>query len=763
MIRNVLFLAALFHFSTLASGQVNEGLTAEERAYLFHVVKKSPILELEIGRYFDYKGPGVYLANKQPNYDSLETIIINQPELLIIRKEEIAKSSKGILSEAANKVAIWKLNKLLLAKRGSDKDLALYENENAFFDSLLMAKLPPNALKEKNGILQPNPKLKNLLDPGLSLDDKIVFLESLRFLEENDQLVTLEAMHSAINAYVSSRSLQMYRALGGKADRFNNILVAAGDGSSTAGLLEEREKDEKGRWNKGLPKAIGLFPYQVTRALSGEKKKPTIEPLRIARTDLYTVGGNKETLLHFDVWGYNSKKQTTVVIERNGVNYHLFGSGETRFLSPDSNFSDGTTFQTVINELERHHIAELDEMIHGRRGFDYWIEYNTKKKNETELKIIEKEKDFSDLGYRPVVTGDNPSRSMKKRMKRDKKAGKHPDSLNKNERYQPNTDANKNEKGKTQNSIVELYSLFNAYKKKIAELEQQKLEAVELRARYQQKLDLYKQAMGYSWASFEEKDGLYIFSDSATFDIRTQDFTFPASDSVQGFEVRLISIPETALSEQADEVMLHMNLTDSKPHYDARVQIALNDQFRSDRWELDRPLFTREDSVALVQFFEALQNKKTDFELIARGQGIARWNGLRPVKDDRPNELSAYPISALDTTFSRLRYSELHIDLRRGIVAEINSFTDPVRSNITISDPELIETMSKYKLSKNDMLSALRTATILKKFKEEINVLAGTYLSRESAKIVIDRFNKEWSKTKVSVGATSFKISELLK
>ncbi|MCE2713307.1 MAG: hypothetical protein LW688_12345, partial [Cryomorphaceae bacterium] len=542
-----------------------------------------------------------------------------------------------------------------------------------------------------------------------------------------------------------------------------NILVAAGDGSSTAGLLEEREKDEKGRWNKGLPKAIGLFPYQVTRALSGEKKKPTIEPLRIARTDLYTVGGNKETLLHFDVWGYNSKKQTTVVIERNGVNYHLFGSGETRFLSPDSNFSDGTTFQTVINELERHHIAELDEMIHGRRGFDYWIEYNTKKKNETELKIIEKEKDFSDLGYRPVVTGDNPSRSMKKRMKRDKKAGKHPDSLNKNERYQPNTDANKNEKGKTQNSIVELYSLFNAYKKKIAELEQQKLEAVELRARYQQKLDLYKQAMGYSWASFEEKDGLYIFSDSATFDIRTQDFTFPASDSVQGFEVRLISIPETALSEQADEVMLHMNLTDSKPHYDARVQIALNDQFRSDRWELDRPLFTREDSVALVQFFEALQNKKTDFELIARGQGIARWNGLRPVKDDRPNELSAYPISALDTTFSRLRYSELHIDLRRGIVAEINSFTDPVRSNITISDPELIETMSKYKLSKNDMLSALRTATILKKFKEEINVLAGTYLSRESAKIVIDRFNKEWSKTKVSVGATSFKISELLK
>jgi hypothetical protein len=69
--------------------------------------------------------------------------------------------------------------------------------------------------------------------------------------------------------------------------------------------------------------------------------------------------------------------------------------------------------------------------------------------------------------------------------------------------------------------------------------------------------------------------------------------------------------------------------------------------------------------------------------------------------------------------------------------------------------------MAKYKLSKNDMLSALRTATILTKFKSEVNVLAGTYLGREKAKIVIDRFNKEWTKTRVSVGATSFKISDL--
>jgi hypothetical protein len=73
----------------------------------------------------------------------------------------------------------------------------------------------------------------------------------------------------------------------------------------------------------------------------------------------------------------------------------------------------------------------------------------------------------------------------------------------------------------------------------------------------------------------------------------------------------------------------------------------------------------------------------------------------------------------------------------------------------------MLETMSKYKLSGNDLLSAMRTATILTKFKEEINYLAGTYLDREKAKIVIDRFNKEFARTRISVGSTSFKMSEL--
>src|SRR5690606_22362201 len=100
-------------------------------------------------------------------------------------------------------------------------------------------------------------------------------------------------------------------------------------------------------------------------------------------------------------------------IEKNGLNYHLFGSKDTRFLSPDSTFSEGTTFQSIINDLEFNKIAKINEMIYGKKGYDYWIDYNQKKKDATELKIEKKEKEYSDLGFAPITTSKKPSAQVK--------------------------------------------------------------------------------------------------------------------------------------------------------------------------------------------------------------------------------------------------------------------------------------------------------------------------------------------------------------
>ena len=757
--RNIYLLIVLLSAFS-AQAQLNEGLTPEERAYLFHVVKKSPILNNNFGRYFDYQGPEITFPNKTINYDSIELLIINNPEYLVIRKKEISKSPKGLIAEASNKMAVWELNKVLLVKRKNPNNLKQYQNEFDTFESFLQEKLPSSAYRTKDGIALPHPKVYTVLNPSLSLDEKVAMVESMRFLNTQERLELLQSMNFAVNKYVKKRTLEIYLNLGGEAEVFDNVLIAAGDGSGTSGLLEEREKNERGIWNRGLPKAVGLFPYDLMLEKIQEKRRTTekIEPYRYAIRDFKTAGNNRYTNLHMDVWGYNSEKQTTVVIEKNGLSYHLFGSETSRFLSPDSSFSDGTTFQAVINDLEFNKIGKLNEKISGRRGYEYWIDYTIKKKDQTEIKLKKKEMDYSNLGYSPISTSSKPSRKVKKSKRQAIKASSG--TFN----GAPTTSSQRSERKKLQDQIVALQGQFDEYKRRIKELEKEKQEAIDLRAKYELRLDHFKLLMGQNWASYTKQDGMYVFEDSSTFDYYTQEFQFHPKDISEDFEIRLIAIPESSLSKSADEVMLHVSVIDAAPDYDARINIDLADVFESDQWDLPRSLFAPSDSVAVHVFFESLLERKKEFKIIARGQGIGTWNGAKTVKNHQPETLPRYPgiaaVSKMDTAFLRLRKSEVLVRIDRDILMEVNSYTDPVASSIKVVPPTMLHAMEKYHLSKNDILSAYRTATILNTLKTEINQLAGTYLTREEATRVIDRFNKTWRKTRISVGPTSFKLTD---
>lgn len=750
-----------------SNSQEKNNFTAEEKAYLYHIVKKSPILEKNIGRYFEYKGPMIEFASGDINYDSIESIIINQPNHLFIRSSEISKSPKGLLSEAANKMALWELNKILLAKRLDDEaEFPFYIHKLEEFESILIKHLPTVALKEEKGIKKPHKKLYNLLDPGLSLDDKIKMIETYHFLNSNEQLGTLSAINLSINEYVKKRTFTFYTSLGGEAEIFENILVAAGDGSNTTGLLEEREKDEQGRWNKGLPKAVGLFPYQL-EFNSEMNKGASIEPLRYSKNKLRTVGNNKITNLHFDVWGYNSKKQTTVVIERKGLSYHLFGSGKTRFLSPDSSFSDGATFQSIINQLKNDKIKVLNDKITGKKGFDYWISNYEKKKTESAKKINKYERDYSEYGYTSITTKNKMSRKDKK--ERERMIEENPNQpLKKN--FQPKTDSNKDKRSQLQEAIVRENESYKSYKKYIADLKYEKENAQKILAEYQLKLNEYNQLMGEKWATYTYKDGIYTFEDSTQFDMLTQEFQFKEKNKEEDFEIRLLSIPFSCLSKDADEVMLHIHLADAEPSYDARLQIHLEDAFDSDKFTITKQLISKEDSVAVKQLFESIMNKKLPLIISNKGNGIGKWNGQKTIKDENPNELNSYPGAnetekqqqRMDSTFSRLRKTELIIKTKQTILFEINSYTDPVSSNLSITNPNIQSLMTKNNLSKNDVLSAYRTGFVLKKLKQELNILAGEYLDPPNAKIVIDRLNTEIEKSKITIGKTSIKLTQLL-
>jgi hypothetical protein len=250
----------------------------------------------------------------------------------------------------------------------------------------------------------------------------------------------------------------------------------------------------------------------------------------------------------------------------------------------------------------------------------------------------------------------------------------------------------------------------------------------------------------------------------------TQEFTFQADTLKTPFEVRLIAIPDGPLSSNVDEVMLHVNLIDAKPGFDARVQLNLVDQFDSNKWTLEQGLFQEQDSVSVRQFFEALLDKSMEFNIVARGQGVGKWNGNKVVRASDRTEWQSYPggtekernKAQQDSSFVRLRSTAVNVFINRGVALEINTFTDPVRTNLKAKNPVIQDELNKFKLSGNDYLSALRTATVLQKIKSELNVLAAQYMNREEAKIVIDKLNKKIDETKISCGATSFRWQDLL-
>ena len=100
-----------------------------------------------------------------------------------------------------------------------------------------------------------------------------------------------------------------------------------------------------------------------------------------------------------------------------------------------------------------------------------------------------------------------------------------------------------------------------------------------------------------------------------------------------------------------------------------------------------------------------------NFSIIARGQGIGEWNGNQTVKALNPKELSKYPsnssVTKMDSTFLRLRKSELMIHVQREIVVEVNSYTDPVKSNLKISLNNQLSTISSFTTSSLSFLGML--------------------------------------------------------
>lgn len=743
----------LFFASIQSIAQQDDNLLSFERACLFHIVKKSPSLNANFGQFFEYSGPVVLLKDGMVNYDSIEQIITNRPDLLFIRKTEIAKGPPGLLAELANKMAVLELNKVLLDRRVQYVQNSSFSNAHYNdFEKILTKELPPIAVVEKDSTFKPIKELYLFTDPALTFRQKVEFLSKNKNFTDEDRRKILNAFSTAVNSYIQNRCFEIYLALGGIASDFESHLVAAGEGGNTSGLLAEFEKNLSGKWNKGLPKAIGLFPYQLERYNTKE-----ISPERVATISMNTTGNNKVTNLHFDVWGYNSKKQTTIVIEKNNKNYILFGAGDTKFLSPDSTFSGGSTLISVVNDLEKNDVGKLKERITGKKGIEEKLRTKIEKRAEVYKSIQVEEGKYMRFSNGKITV----KKKAPRKVRRARRKALDSQSEQPKQSAKPVIKSNKKKKRKKQVDLIDLYHQYENLTKEIQYYQQLRTEEIEKLSLYTEKLDFYKSALGSNILSYRIQDSLYIFSDSSTFDMRTQEFQFYPSKKPEPFFIKLIAIPDNAIASTADEVMLHVSKIDQDPRLTATLNLNLSDQFAPDKFDLKQALLTKNDSLALRTISEIILKNETPIVIKANGFGVGQWNGNSVVKDPSPTEINTYPTSRTDSTYARLRKTAMYIQTNHKLIIEIESFTDPVRSGITINNKTLSEVAVKNNLSKNDLLSGLRTKTVMTTFQDEYIKWVANHYDANHARIIIDRFNNEFQKTRIRVGGINFKPKEL--
>ena len=166
--------------------------------------------------------------------------------------------------------------------------------------------------------------------------------------------------------------------------------------------------------------------------------------------------------------------------------------------------------------------------------------------------------------------------------------------------------------------------------------------------------------------------------------------------------------------------------------------------------------------------FQEYKKNELPFKIQLQANGIGLWNGEVIIRDEKQKEINGYPGETVDEKtnarlsqeFKRLRSSNLFIKIDRELTIKVNSFTDPVISNLDLEGLKLTEIAAAHILSKNELLSAMRCISLIYKLKEELTNQATKHLNQSDSKKFIDKLDDAIQKSKVQVGKTSIRIKD---
>ncbi|MFN3917859.1 MAG: hypothetical protein ACK4K0_08945 [Flavobacteriales bacterium] len=765
--RTIKLFLFILSVNSLLSQSSNPFLTSEERAYFYRVAMQSPVLYRNIGNALTYQGEYKYQTVKHTkklasgdkieridtliDYDFIEEQIIYEPSLLEISMKDLSLASTGVLSEAAAKIALWKLYKEL-KRRDEDKPTGVEAGVLDDFKSIVLQYLPDKAVRERsNGERAIQPKLDGLFNPNLKTNDRIAIVNGLSGYTTEEKTQVLQAFNKAVNQYISIKAEEYFLKIGGKKSQFNNMLLAAGDGSATEGLLGERERNARGKFYAGDPKGIGLFTYELTVGLD-EKNNPVIKTEKEPIERFELLGDNKLTNLHLSIWGFNSDYKTTVAITKGVKTYLLYSSRITRELTPNSAAGRGLNYHDLLFRLEHQTIPFLVEEIEGKKGLKYWVKYYEEQSALNIENLKKTEAELDEMRHNSVKKGGQVD---------SKQRG----------RGHPVPEVKKSEKNKiAQQKLIYYYNRKTEMEKKLRESKENLAAAEKKLMIHQLRLQKMKQNLGNQQQKYTVSNQIFTFEDGSTFNAFTQDFQFVDKAENEEFEIRLLAIGQDAMSELVDEVQLHINVsegryfpTDIKPIHISFTDVYKSDEFKLSQFELE-PWERYELSEMLNQL---LLSKSLEFNLW--GNGVGKRVGSKVLTDEKQVELDKYPgenkqeqeQAKSSDDYRLLRMSSLDVqNNEKSIVAIIHSYTDPIKSKLTYKKTEWAEVKKQLTVTDNQLLSALRTFDLLEYLCTEMVIVAHyDFDSKQSAKLIA-KIEKALSQSIVKVGTKELSYSK---
>jgi hypothetical protein len=592
----------LFSYTSFAQTEWKD-FSGKQRAFFYQLTRNIENMNTQVFHLFEFTDSIPYINDTLADFPYVEKQIVADSSKLILHKSEFSRKNNGIISDIATHYASWELGLMLQFRESNKPKFAYLKEKITIFEDYVREKAPQSSIRIlSDGSYTLSPSIQKYYAPNLSINEKIAAIKNSSF-SLNDQLLIIRSIYYAQEKYINTRSKEIFELLGGETEHYKNFLVGAGDGNS----YSELESVLRTKYSRALPDPKTYFKFDTETKLDKATKRQTLYCKTNPIKHINTIK-NLQTKVHLDVWGYHPERQTTIVIQKGGNSYLLYGNSENRYLTPDSTFEKGSTYWRLIYELENIHIANLREMIYGKRGYDYHIADTEKEIQKSILYIKESEEKLNKMRYSPIA---KPKVKKKKKQLKDKNLG-YSDQAGKGHITGKITKDVK-EKNKEQSRLVHLNTQLKEQKRLLKQLKADKEKAFTVLASYETQLDLMKKNVGDVFVEFEkDKNGNFLFNDGTIFNYLEQDFTFKPSNNTESFDIITVAFGEKVFSKTSEEVFVHINVT--HPELDSKYTLYIESSKENK--------LSVSDSIQIMELFTALGTTDKPLNIEAIGGGI---------------------------------------------------------------------------------------------------------------------------------------------